>query len=85
MLSKAMIKKATAWRANRTDLVGGVIVFHGHELQGWVNQLRNPEHWMPGCIAIDTDGHQYRATGGDVYNGAERWELIAVKTKKQAN
>lgn len=85
MLSPALIKKATAWRANRPDLIGGVIVFHGRELQGWVNRLRNPEHWVPGCIALDCDGKQYVATGGDAYNGAQHWEPITTKTKKHAN
>ncbi len=27
---------------------GGVVVFFEGEVQGWVNQLRNPEHWRPG-------------------------------------
>lgn len=85
MLSPAMIKKANEWRAKNPELKGGVIVIHNRKVQGWVNELRNPESWVAGCIAIDADGHQYRATGGDDYNGAERWELIAVKTTKQAN
>lgn len=85
MLTKAHIQKASIWRKKHPTQTGGVIIFHGRELQGWVNQLRNPEHWMPGCIALDCDGKQYVATGGDAYNGAERWEIIAVKTKKQAN
>lgn len=84
MLTTSLIKKATTWRTKHPAQTGGVIIFHGCELQGWVNQLRNPEHWMPGCIALDCDGKQYVATGGDAYNGAQRWEPI-TKTKKHAN
>lgn len=52
---------------------GGVIVFWHGELQGWVNELRDPESWQPGCIAIDERGRQWEATGGDNYNGATNW------------
>jgi hypothetical protein len=31
------------------------IVFPG-EVQGRVNKQRNPEHWQPGCIAVDEQG-----------------------------
>jgi hypothetical protein len=23
------------------------------QVQSWVNELRNPEHWQPGCVAIE--------------------------------
>ncbi|MEM5403929.1 MULTISPECIES: hypothetical protein [Paraburkholderia] len=40
---------------------GGVVVFFQGEVQGWVNQLRNPEHWQPGCIAVDEQGAIWNA------------------------
>ena len=51
----------------------GVVVIHQGEVQGWVNKLRNPESWMPGCIAVNRIGKQWKAVGGDQYNGACQW------------
>lgn len=55
---------------------GGVIVVFQNETQGWVNELRNPESWTPGCVAVEEDGTCHIATGGDAYNGAECWTPI---------
>jgi hypothetical protein len=50
---------------------GGVIVlFHG-EVQSWVNRLRNPEHWRPGCFAVDEEGRAWTAIAGDERGGAD--------------
>ncbi|MGF6575087.1 hypothetical protein ABH945_007216 [Paraburkholderia sp. GAS333] len=43
---------------------GGVVVFFQGEVQGWVNQLRNPEHWQPGCIAVDEQGRTWTTIAG---------------------
>lgn len=52
---------------------GGVIVlFHG-EVQSWVNELRNPEHWRPGCVAVDEDGKTWTTIAGTEANGALMW------------
>lgn len=40
---------------------GGVIVLFDGEVQSWVNQLRNPEHWQLGCIAFDEEGKSVMA------------------------
>ena len=52
-----------------------IIVFRS-EIKGWVNELRDPQHWLPGCIAVDIGNNVYKAVGGNEYNGAERWEKI---------
>lgn len=56
----------------------GLVVFHKGEAVGWVNELRNPERWEPGVIAMNADGQCWRATGGDAYNGAQHWQPLAV-------
>ncbi len=66
---------AKDWReAHSYTGKGGVIVIYINEVQGWVNELRDPQDWQPGCIAITEDGACYEATGGNSHNGAERWE-----------
>jgi hypothetical protein len=35
---------------------GGVIMLFDGEVQCWVSQLRKPEHWQPGRIAVDEEG-----------------------------
>ncbi len=52
---------------------GGVIVLFRGQVQGWVNQLRNPEHWQPGCVAIDETGQSWTAIAGTERNGALMW------------
>lgn len=61
---------------NETGRCGGVVVVYDGEVSGWVNELRNPEHWMPGCIAVDTDGNQFKAIGGNESDGADYWKKL---------
>ena len=65
---------ARAWRARNGYIGrGGVIVVFDGLAQGWVNELRDPESWRPGCVAVDETGHSWIATGGDDRNGASTW------------
>ena len=52
---------------------GGVVVLFNGEVQGWVNKLRNPDHWQPGCIAVDEQGHSWTTIAGSERNGALMW------------
>ena len=52
-----LIAVARRWREENGYVGrGGVIVLFEGDVQSWVNALRNPEHWLPGCVAIDEDG-----------------------------
>lgn len=42
---------------------GGVVVVFDGEACGWVNCLRNPEHWRHGAVAVDEDGNKWKAVG----------------------
>ena len=66
--------QAAQWRTEEgyTDKGGVGVIFNG-EVQGWVDELRDPHHWVAGCIAIDTDGNEYIALLGTEYDGADRW------------
>jgi hypothetical protein len=77
---KQMMNTVNKWRTNNIERVaGGVIVVCDDEIQGWVNELRDPEHWRPGCIAINENGELYLATGGDDQNGAKSWQPMTDK------
>lgn len=52
---------------------GGVVVLLNGEVQSWVNELRNPEHWQPGCIAVDETGRSWTALAGNAKDGALMW------------
>lgn len=52
---------------------GGVIVLFDGEVQSWVNQLRNPEHWQLSCIAFDEEGKIWTTIAGDQCDGALMW------------
>lgn len=66
------INNAMQWRLD-TGRTSGIVVIHGDTVQGWVDKLRDPEHWCPGCIAIDAGGNAWVSTGGNDEQGAQRW------------
>jgi hypothetical protein len=75
-LADSVKLKVQRWRhENGYHGKGGVVVVCGDEVQGWVNELRNPEHWRPGCIAVTEGGTCYEALGGNDYDGAKHWRL----------
>ena len=51
----------------------GAVVMYGNEFSGWMDRLRDPNHWMPGCVAVLDDGSAYVARGGNDYDGAQEW------------
>ncbi|MDM8545178.1 hypothetical protein [Candidatus Venteria ishoeyi] len=75
--NRQAIKQANKWRTdyNRHGHGGVVVVFNG-VVNGWVNKLRNPEQWQPGCIAVDEQQDTWIACGGNAQSGAERWEAV---------
>lgn len=69
--------RATEYRSRWETPAGGLIVFNNDgDACGWTNKLRDPQHWEPGCIAMDESGNRWKATGGNNYDGATSWEPI---------
>jgi hypothetical protein len=72
---------ARIWRQARGYVGrGGVVVLFQGVVQSWVSELRNPEHWQPGCIAVDEKGRNWTALAGTEQNDALMWlanDLIA--------
>lgn len=68
------LQAAQEWRARRGYAGrGGVIVVFDGIAQGWVNELRNPDAWRPGCVAVDESGSSWLAIGGNDQDGALTW------------
>lgn len=69
-----VIETARIWR-ERIEKVGcgGVVVVYEGDAQGWVRILRNPEHWVPGCVAVAEDGRTWTTLGGNSKHGALMW------------
>ncbi len=59
-----------------SEYEGGLVIVYNNEAGGWMRHLNNPQGWMPGCIAVDINGNQWVASGGDDYNGSEQWVAI---------
>lgn len=71
----AIVVAALDWRMENGYVdQRGVVVFFGCTVQSWVDQLRNPEHWQPGCIAVNEDGDTWITVGGDERSGATTWQ-----------
>lgn len=70
----ANVVSAICWR-KAYGYVGraGVVIVSEGLAQGWVNELRNPEHWQPGCVAVDETGLTWTAVGGNAQDGAVSW------------
>lgn len=68
------LQAAQEWRA-RSGYAGrgGVVVVFDGIAQGWVNELRDPQAWRPGCVAVDETGCSWRAIGGNDQHGALTW------------
>lgn len=69
---------ANKWRAEQSESwysTGVVLIWNG-EVYGWTHILLEPRKEQPGAIAVDHEGHVFRAEGGDDYNGAKRWVTI---------
>ncbi|HAR46241.1 MAG TPA: hypothetical protein DCS05_08770 [Nitrospiraceae bacterium] len=72
-------ERASKWRSdNGYAGRGGVIVIFGGEVNGWVNELREPNHWRPGCIAVDESGREWQTRGGNAADGAVYWEPVKM-------
>lgn len=56
---------------------GGVVVVFAGEVQSWVNEIRNPEDWQPGCVAFDERGNGWITIAGNAEDGALMWLPIA--------
>jgi hypothetical protein len=69
-----LIKIAHAWREKNGYVGrGGVIVIYDNTADAWMDQLRNPEHWQPGCIAVAEGGKSWTAIAGNEQDGALMW------------
>lgn len=77
MKTTALAKK---WRkeTGRSGKGGFVIIFEG-KVAGWMDKLREPEHWQAGCVAVGANGDEYIATGGNYNRGAESWQPSETK------
>jgi hypothetical protein len=73
------IRLAKAWRKENPERVGGVVVVFQKNVTGWINELRDPQHFVAGCIAIDDQNNRWQAVGGNHYDGAREW-VAAPKT-----
>lgn len=78
-LNTHSVSKASRYR-EQEGLVGkgGVVVMYNTDVCGWCDTLRNPEHWRPGCLAIDEAGNQWVSQGGTAQGGAQRWHPLMM-------
>ncbi|WP_051958119.1 hypothetical protein [Desulfobacter vibrioformis] len=77
------MKEIEAEKAHRKECsgkeyaAGGVFIFFDDEYQGWMNELRDPQKWVPGCVAVSDDsGRIWKAVGGNNEDGAETWQEV---------
>jgi DNA-directed RNA polymerase subunit RPC12/RpoP len=71
---KPPIEEAQHWREEKGYVGrGGVVVVFKGTADAWVDKLRNPNHWQPGCIAVDESGRTWTAIGGTERDGALMW------------
>ncbi|WP_229503617.1 hypothetical protein [Massilia putida] len=74
-LHLANVLAAYDWRKERGYVGrGGVVVFYAGKINSWVNELRNPDHWVAGAVAVNEAGNSWLAIGGDEQNGATAWK-----------
>lgn len=75
MLKAAALAKA--FRAETPGHDGGYVTsWRLRAGPGWTSDLSNPSRFRPGCLAISASGQVFVASGGEYWNGAEKWSLI---------
>jgi hypothetical protein len=68
------IELAKQWRQETgRDGRGGVVILFEGAVAGWMDELRNPNHWQPGCVAVDEDDRTWTAIAGNDQDGALMW------------
>lgn len=74
--SQNLMSTALQWRIEHGYVnKGGVVVIFNDEVQGWVNELRSPEHWVSGCFAVNEHGEIWQTIAGNSDDGALMWLL----------
>lgn len=73
-----LLIQAREWREQEGHS-GGVVVIYNGEVAGWMDRLRDPEHWCPGCLAVSKRGGVWRAHHGDDYTGAREWVRVLAE------
>lgn len=74
----AFLSLATMYRkAKSLHATDGWVIFYGDKPFAWNFQLNPAKDFRPGCVAIHGTGAMRSAIGGNVMNGAERWEVLA--------
>lgn len=74
---------ADVWRSECL-YPGGYVLLFQRDVAGWINELRDPQGWEPGVIAIDSDGNQWIAFGGNPSDGAESWNRLFITQSEGA-
>lgn len=73
-MGSELLEITAAWRnAQGYAGKGGVVVVFNQEVQGWVNCLRDPAHWVAGCFAVSETGEIWHTIAGNDYDGALMW------------
>lgn len=70
---------AQQWRVSKGyEGRGGVVVVFDGVAGGWVDCLRNPEHWRIGAYAVDESGNVWLASGVQVTedDSAQSWKPV---------
>lgn len=67
---------AAQWRTDNQKH-GGLVLVWQDAVYGWKNSLRDAGHERPGVYAVDEQGHVFIAEGGDDYEGAKCWVVVA--------
>ena len=69
---------AQKWRnqPENTHRKAGIVLIWQGEVYAWKNSLRDAGCERPGAIAVDEQGHIFKAEGGNDYDGAKCWVTL---------
>lgn len=68
---------ASVFRAENPGYDGGYVTcWRLRAGPGWTIDLSDPNRFRPGCTAVSASGQVFVASGGEYWNGAEKWSLI---------
>ena len=74
-MARELISMAEQYRLNVPhNLKDGVVVIYKKKVVGWMNKIKDPHVWKPGCFAVNKAGRIWVSVGGSQDEGAESWQ-----------
>lgn len=75
-MTPAICRQIAADYRSQSGRISGVVVIYNEAVTDFIDTIRNPEQFKPGCIGVLRNDALYETVGGNDYEGATRWQRV---------